>query len=53
MSHKYDATKHTWSYETGELGYLEKARWRLPRAARVAIVLGVAAALVYVAYWSQ
>ena len=51
MSHKYDAAKHTWSYETGELGYMEKPRSRLVRVAGIAAALCATAAVMYVAFW--
>lgn len=53
MSHKFDAAKHTWSYATGELGYVERRRGRGIKLLGIAIALAVAVGVLYVAVWAQ
>lgn len=51
MSHKFDAAKHTWSYSTGELGYVERRRGRGMKLLVLALAAGAVAALVYFEFW--
>lgn len=52
MSHKFDAAKHTWSYATGELGYVERRRSRGIKLLAITIALAAAAGVFYLGFWS-